>query len=331
MAVDFGFKMEAEAVKKSRRHGRGCACCLSSDSAALSIPTTAGGMMPGIASRARLLRFVCAALFVTAAVRSSACSAWGERGHSIIAEIGQRHLNAKAAEAVRLILADNSSLASISSWADDFKFTAEGLKSKSWHFVDIDDSHDAYSSSDCGVNGCLVTALTEQVAILSDASKPLPDRRQALLYVVHFVGDFTQPFHCSQRTNDGGANGIPADFEGAGPDGKPMPKPKTNLHAVWDDALIDAHTYNWGSYVNDLERRVVPDVPAPSVAVGFAELWVNETHAVAHQLYALTPVNAATPVRIDSDYQRQVQPILDRQLAIGGVRLAALLNNALGQ
>jgi hypothetical protein len=61
--------------------------------------------------------------------------AWGPEGHSIVAEIAQRRLSPEAAAKVREILGENASLASIASWADDYR--ALHLDSAGWHFVDI--------------------------------------------------------------------------------------------------------------------------------------------------------------------------------------------------
>jgi S1/P1 Nuclease len=61
--------------------------------------------------------------------------AWGPEGHSIVAEIAQRRLSPEAAAKVQEILGENASLASIASWADDYR--ALHLDSAGWHFVDI--------------------------------------------------------------------------------------------------------------------------------------------------------------------------------------------------
>jgi hypothetical protein len=45
----------------------------------------------------------------------------GPEGHSIVAEIAQRRLTPEAAAKVREILGENASLASIASWANDYR------------------------------------------------------------------------------------------------------------------------------------------------------------------------------------------------------------------
>jgi hypothetical protein len=52
--------------------------------------------------------------------------------------------------------------------------------------------------------------------------------------------------------------------------------------------------------------------------------WANETHAVAQQVWRLTPASNI----LDQRYYDQVLPILDRQLGLAGLRLTRLLQEA---
>lgn len=151
-------------------------------------------------------------------------------------------LTPASAAAVNSLLGENTSLASVSSWADDFKFPPEGVVTKPWHFVDIEVSQEGYAPADCPASGCLVSALQDQAEILGDTSRSAADRRRALLLLIHLVGDSTQPFHCGERAGDGGRNRVRLDFEGVGPDGTSRAVRGVALHALWDDTLIDDHT-----------------------------------------------------------------------------------------
>jgi nuclease S1 len=46
---------------------------------------------------------------------------WGQEGHSIIAEIAERRLDAETLRKVRVLLGGEVSMASIASWADDYR------------------------------------------------------------------------------------------------------------------------------------------------------------------------------------------------------------------
>jgi nuclease S1 len=107
--------------------------------------------------------------------------AWGQLGHSVIAELAQRHLS-PAAQAALKTLIGITSLASLSNWADDYKFTAEGKGTYRWHFVDIDIAHPAYDATiDCfdknNQGTCIVKGLPVAIAMLKDnapARRPHP-------------------------------------------------------------------------------------------------------------------------------------------------------------
>lgn len=256
--------------------------------------------------------------------------AWGERGHSVVAEIAQRNLTPATFAAVRKILGDNKSMASVSSWADDFKFTPQGESTKPWHYVDIDVTRDGYAPSDCSKAGCLVSALRDEVKTLSSASAPVEARRTALVMLIHLVGDSTQPFHCSDRNGDQGGNDYRVDYEGKAPDGSHHHLRDARLHSIWDDTLVMDRAWNWGDYASDLETNVVPEITDVYYGSGFAVRWVDECHRVGQRVYALTPADIDHPV-LGEEYQDKVDPIIDQQLAEGGLRLAAMLNAVLGK
>jgi hypothetical protein len=123
--------------------------------------------------------------------------AWGQEGHSIVAEIAQRRLDAATFAKIQRVLASGVnnpvvSLSSIASWADDCRAR--------WHFVNIRDDHFTYDpNADCKNGACVVDAIGRFKWILADCSKPAADRLQALKFLVHFVGDIHRPLHAADR------------------------------------------------------------------------------------------------------------------------------------
>jgi hypothetical protein len=76
--------------------------------------------------------------------------AWGQEGHSIVAEIAQQRLSPPAAQMVQNLLKGRS-LASIASWADDERDTHP--ETSGWHFVDIPLDVETYDPKrDCKPN-----------------------------------------------------------------------------------------------------------------------------------------------------------------------------------
>src|SRR5580698_9933127 len=113
---------------------------------------------------------------------------WGQEGHSIIAEIAERRLDAETLRKVKVLLGGEVSMASVASWADDYR--ALHPETGGWHFVNIPLDTPVYDPArDCDKGNCVVQALARFTAILSDCSKSLSERSDALKFVIHFVGD----------------------------------------------------------------------------------------------------------------------------------------------
>src|ERR1041384_5111930 len=90
----------------------------------------------------RNLALMASAISVLACYNVTSAFAWGQEGHSIVGELAQHQLTPAAAAAVAQILGQGVSLASVSSWADDYR-AANHPETFRWHFVDIPATADA--------------------------------------------------------------------------------------------------------------------------------------------------------------------------------------------
>jgi hypothetical protein len=282
--------------------------------------------------------------------------AWGEEGHAIIAEIAQRRLSPEAAAMVETLLGRGHSLASIASWADDFRATDEGAKTANWHFVNIPILENDYvATRDCKPNpekgDCIVAELNR---LLNDHELHCvvgkdEDQVRALKLAVHLVGDIHQPLHTVDEL--GGANGVEVGIymEGVTCDQKKFklkcsPLAATDLHTLWDSILIQRQYWSWGKYVDDLEdpeKGWLNSKDAQGVVSGepllWAQQWAVETHALAQKIWNKTP-QAPHPTPeppppelkntvLDDQYLKATD-IINRQLGVAGLRLATFLNKA---
>jgi hypothetical protein len=254
--------------------------------------------------------------------------AWGQEGHSIIAEIAQQRLSPAAHAEVARLLGSNRSLASISSWADDERDRRP--ETYRWHFVDIPIAESRYDPNrDCHAEpggDCIVAELERLRGELHCA--PSDDqKRDALKFAVHFVGDLHQPLHTVSEAR--GGNDIPVEvrMRGAlvcrnGP--CQMVQSRSNFHRVWDSTLIQRTTWSWGSYVDRLDAGWLQSAEAKGAEDGTPADWAEQTHAAARQVWEQKPGNGL----LDDRYYQAVQPVLDRQLGLAGLRLAGFLNEA---
>jgi hypothetical protein len=262
---------------------------------------------------------------------------WGADGHSIVAEIAQREVSDSTRVAIDQLL-NHATLSSISNWADDIKFTAHP-ETYSWHFTDIPLKNEKYTSADCHYTDkagleyktCLNTALEElKNKIRCGVSDD--EKRDALRYIVHLVGDATQPLHTVDDLTGGNGLMVQIDFcgdkDGAGCH-LPEHRVKQKFHEVWDTTLISSRVWSFGAYVDllYLASGWMNSAEAKNVDVsGNVESWVNETHALAREIW--TDDILGTPPSISQNYYNTVKPKLDRQLGTAGLRLAKYLDAA---
>jgi hypothetical protein len=239
--------------------------------------------------------------------------AWGNEGHQIIADIAWDHLNATTLEKLRPFLGD-SDLASISTWADDIR--SGRPETAPWHYVDIPKDASGYEVKDCPDDNCVVAQIEKFARILGDPQQPFAERSEALRFLVHFVGDLSQPFHALGDAR--GGNDIPVTVFGSAQCGD-YP---CNLHGVWDSQLIEHTGMREHLYAHELEGMIAGD----HLRAGSDDpvVWANESLQLARQAWVQSEAN------IDQTYYLRERPVVDRQLALAGLRLARLLNQELG-
>jgi len=254
--------------------------------------------------------------------------AWGPKGHAIVADIAASRLTPTAKQNLQSLLGADS-LASIASWADSVR--KERDESYDWHFVDIPKDAAGFSEErDCfrpqdkhkdaltDHHNCVVDRIEMFQKILSDEKASRADRLEALKWIVHFVGDLHQPLHAIDEAR--GGNEIKLSVFGS---------PKCgdydcNLHWAWDTLLLE-HTGlsedDYGARLNTL----IAQKQMEDQAAGTPLDWANESHLQARQIMN------AKPASIDDAYFQANIELVNRKLALAGIRLATLLNNTLGK
>jgi hypothetical protein len=254
--------------------------------------------------------------------------AWGQEGHAIVAEIAGRHLSPKARAAIAGIFGPGVSLASVSSWADDVRPSRP--ETYNWHFVDMPLGSPSFDAArDCkretGKGDCIIAAIARLRRDVASRRTAPRVRREALKLLVHFMGDLHQPLHTVLEER--GGNGVTVKFftQPKSAFGT-APKENTNLHVVWDSGLIRHCVWGWNAYVDRLQNGWLPGKDLAALARGTPVAWAEEAHRAARDV-AFTVERGAD---LGEDYVARAVPVLDRQLAVAGVRLARVLNEAFG-
>jgi hypothetical protein len=230
-------------------------------------------------------------------------------------------------------LLGEESLADVAVWADSYR--DDNAQTGLWHYVNIPVDGRGYERDrDCpsqpgvaaGSRGdtwrdCVVDRIRYNEERLANRSLDRADRAVALKFLVHLIGDLHQPFHAIGVER--GGNGIPVSAFGSPtcgyPDGARFP---CNLHGLWDSELIAHRELNDRAYAAELERQIVARKWTASTRGSAAE-WAMESQALAKA--ALLPPHGEA----DEAYYRAHIAQIDERLALGGLRLARALNDAL--
>ncbi|MGY1423969.1 S1/P1 nuclease [Lysobacter sp. A289] len=264
------------------------------------------------------------ALATCALLASFDASAWGPRGHQLVASLANDALTPQARSEVERLLADDPArdLAGIASWADELRERDPdlGKRSARWHYVNLAENDCHYDAArDCPGGDCVVEAIRVQTTILADRDQPLEARRQALKFVVHFVGDVHQPAHAGYA-HDLGGNKFQINLYGKG----------SNLHRLWDSGLLNTRGLNTARYLERL--RELPE-PATSQSSGHPVLIADSAPEWARHSCSIVRQPGFYPPRakINGDYVQAWRPVAETQLRLGGANLAAVLNQAFGE
>ena len=233
--------------------------------------------------------------------------AWWEKGHRLVASVATDHLTPVARRNVEALLGTES-MADVASWADVYRPLES--QTSGWHFTDVAGDSDVYNRDrDCPVQpgvkpgsrndiwrDCATDRILFVESRVADVKLDPIDRAVALKYLVHLVGDIHQPLH---------ATGV--EIGG-----------NTILHNIWDGYLIEHHKLTDAQYLAHLES----DIRKEKLVAGSNDpvVWTNESKVLADK--ALVPKDTD----IDEAYYTREIPVIDRQLELAGLRLAAVLN-----
>lgn len=260
------------------------------------------------------MKMIASAVALSLAIPTPAF-AWGQNGHRIIGTIAQDHISGKTRAEIEILLGEES-LAEASTFADEERSNPAPFWQKEagpWHYVTVS-AGKTYTPATAPVEGDAYTALGRFVATLRNPNTTREDKQIALRFIIHIVGDLHQPLHAGNG-NDRGGNDVKVRYAGE----------TTNLHSVWDTAIVEGQNLSYSEYASRLGKRITPELtvqwwsPDPTV-------WIAESAALRDQIYpAKTATNGAVII-LGYEYQYQHLPSVEQRLEQGGIRLAAYLD-----
>lgn len=214
-------------------------------------------------------------------------------------------------------------------WADDLK--SLGVTEYNYlHYVDIPVFRGPiwFAYPAVGNTSNNPWAINQALNTLTSTYSTQLDAARQLRFLLHFAGDLHQPLHAAELvsaqfpTGDGGGNGYPV----AGVQ-------ESNLHSYWDsgaeqwiDDLVRPLNATGLAWLDSTAKAFTAAFPVTGFAPQLAEtdpfMWAVESHGLADSFVYTAP---QSPTPIPADYQAQAAVMSQSQIALGGYRLAAML------
>jgi hypothetical protein len=258
--------------------------------------------------------------------------AWGDAGHRIVCDIAFQELTDTARQRVKQLITLDHEFRRFSdacTWPDHPRQRADE------HYVNLRRDAAGIGHDKCPLaDRCVLTAIDQELAVLSSATASDQDRLDALKFLGHWVGDVHQPLHVSFE-DDRGGNDVVAGGLCNG-----------NLHAVWDACIIER---GLGTNVAAIARQLRGTITGQQRSEWLASTptdWANESFAIttspgvgycvrtdsgcwyARNRERLEHGQPEKAVQVNQAYIEAYAPIVTDRLARAGVRLAGLLNRS---
>ena len=241
---------------------------------------------------------------------SSSTFAFSFDNHRIVCQMAYEQLSTtKQAKIDALIKkSPHKSFALACPWPDQIRNTKGYTHTKTWHYINVPRQATQVSLNDCPEKGCALSALKEMQYKLKN--NPNNDW-QALLFVSHIVADIHQPLHVGY-SDDAGGNQKKVT----------LGKRNTNLHQLWDGALLKRQ--KWTVRSERLYQDISPR-QKQSWRSGSPEHWATESLLLTREIYRLHPKSN----KINDKYRDFFSVKLEQQLQKASVRLAFVLDQSL--
>ena len=234
---------------------------------------------------------------------------WGQTGHRVTGAIAEQNLS-PLSQAALMELLPHGSLAEASTHADEMRSNPSEFWQKTaspWHYVSVPEGKE-YHEVGAPPQGDAVTALKQFTETLKSKTATIDEKRLALQFIVHIVGDLHQPLHAGNGTDRGG-NDVKVRFFWQ----------DSNLHRVWDSQMLDQRDLSYTEWTEWLTKTItsqdIRDWATTDVMV-----WIKESTEIRDTIY---PENANN---MSYDYLYNHLPTAKKRLQMAGIRIAMYLN-----
>lgn len=278
-------------------------------------------------ARRSLARPLFAALLRLGLALPASVLAWGAEGHRLTGHMAEALLSPRARLEVARLL-QGGSLAQVATEMDEQRpeLARRLPRADDWHFDAQPLCQPAPKQRWCGGGHCASSRIAHYTLVLGDAKAPVAQRRQALAFVVHLLGDLHQPLHAATH-GDAGGNLRRVLVRAR----------EWKLHALWDRDLVRSLTRGRAESVaaRDLLERHRAKLDGWRGAT--PRQVQAESHDLARRLaYGALPGFACgqslptQALELGPSYLEPAREAAGERLAAAGVRIADTLNRQLG-
>lgn len=280
-----------------------------------------------------MIRPILAALLLLLA--PSPALAWWEYGHGMVARIAWLNVSSDSRAEITRLLAQGRLLDTpdcsvrtielAAYWPDCIKTLGDRFSyAGPWHYQNVDICRPFDPASACRDGNCVSAQIERNARLLANRRLPARERLAALAFLIHFVGDLHQPMHAGDH-DDLGGNRVPVSYG--------VIAGRTNLHSAWDGFLADRGLSTPPGDARGILSQL-SDADKATMRQGAVVDWAREGWEASREFAYGTimtdpcgPPPAQRPV-ITEEITRRLIPVVRRQVARGGLRLARILDEA---
>lgn len=253
-------------------------------------------------------------------------SAWWDIDHKTICEEALSQLSLDVRASVVELLDRPFPDACV--WADNIKRTRP--ETRPWHYRNSFPGVETIEQTAVPKDGDALSALKQQINVLTSAA-PKQQRREALMWIGHLVGDLHQPFHVAYAEDLGGNRvylTLPPHLQRL----LGEQRDRVNMHAIWDGLIS-----RYFGYLSDQDPAAAARIRKASNAATDWQTqpslnpndWANESIAILNTPAAayLKPYRLAV---LTEEYLLAHAPTVITRRQLASRRLALLLTALLG-
>ncbi|MFZ4483772.1 MAG: S1/P1 nuclease [Chthoniobacterales bacterium] len=316
-----------------------------------------------------MLRLLCVVSVLSLATQPAL--AWDSLGHMLVTQIAWDRLTPEAKAGVEAALArfnaekksDRGTLdeaydfITASCWMDDVRGLPDKYNFGPWHYVNLPFTPAGLPEPAAATDVNVIWGINHCLEIISGrAEDPAISRDQALVMLLHLVGDIHQPLHTTNRGGDAGGNKVKVpNFELTKEEELFSQRREGNLHSFWDSAYrrgfrdgravvaYEAPLYDPAKpaaghmAAREPIRRaavmITSKYPTPGqLGPKDASAWAHESHAIGYEKgYGMLADNSPTNQKatLDEHYVNSAREVAEQRVALAGYRLADLINGLL--